>query len=33
MTENLSSAIEAILFASGDCVPLARLSLILQTDE
>ena len=33
MTENLSSAIEAILFAAGDCVPLARLSLILQTDE
>ena len=33
MTENLSSALEAILFAAGDCVPLARLSLILQTDE
>ena len=33
MTENLSSALEAILFAAGDSVPLARLSLILQTDE
>ena len=33
MTENLSSALEAILFAAGDCVPLARLSLILQMDE
>ena len=33
MTENLSSALEAILFAAGDCVPLARLALILQTDE
>ena len=33
MTENLTSAVEAILFAAGDSVPLARLSLILQMDE
>ena len=33
MTENLSSAIEAILFAAGDSVPLARLSLVLGADE
>lgn len=30
---NLSSAIEAILFASGDSVPIARLSLILEASE
>ena len=33
MTENLSSALEAILFAAGDSVPLGRLSLVLETDE
>lgn len=32
MTE-LSAAIEAILFAAGESVPAARLSLILQTSE
>lgn len=32
MTE-LSAAIEAILFAAGDSVPAARLSLILETSE
>lgn len=32
MTENLSSALEAILFAAGDSVPLARLSLVLGVD-
>ena len=32
MTENLSSALEAILFAAGDSVPLGRLSLVLETD-
>ena len=26
---DISSALEAILFAAGECVPLARLSLIL----
>lgn len=31
--ENLKSAIEAILFASGEPVPAARISLILETDE
>lgn len=30
---DISSAIEAILFAAGESVPLARLSLILDTDE
>ena len=30
---DISSAIEAILFAAGDSVPLARLSLILDTPE
>lgn len=30
---DLSSALEAILFAAGEPVPLARLSLILDTDE
>lgn len=30
---NISSAIEAILFASGDSVPIARLSLILEVSE
>lgn len=30
---NISSAIEAILFASGDSVPIARLSLILEASE
>ena len=29
----LSSALEAILFASGDSIPTARLSLVLGTDE
>lgn len=33
MTENLTAAIEAILFAAGDSVPIKRLSLILGTDE
>ena len=33
MMENLSSAIEAILFAAGESVPLARLSLVLESDE
>lgn len=33
MTENLASALEAILFAAGDSVPIARLSLVLETDE
>lgn len=31
--ENIKPAIEAILFASGEPVPVARLSLILETDE
>ena len=30
---DISSAIEAILFAAGDSVPIARLSLVLETDE
>lgn len=30
---DISSAIEAILFAAGESVPLARLSLVLDTDE
>lgn len=30
---DISSAIEAILFAAGETVPVARLSLILETDE
>lgn len=30
---DISSAIEAILFAAGDSVPVARLSLILEADE
>lgn len=30
---DISSAIEAILFAAGECVPLARLSLILGVEE
>ena len=33
MTEYLSSAIEAILFAAGDSVPIKRLSLVLEADE
>ena len=33
MTENLTAALEAILFAAGDSVPIKRLSLILGTDE
>lgn len=32
-TENIKSAIEAILFASGEPVPAARISLILGVDE
>ena len=32
-TENIKSAIEAILFAAGEPVPTARLSLILEADE
>ena len=32
-TENLKSAIEAILFAAGEPVPIARISLILETSE
>lgn len=31
--ENLKSAIEAILFAAGEPVPAARISLILEVDE
>ena len=30
---DIYSAIEAILFAAGDSVPIARLSLVLDTDE
>ena len=30
---DISSAIEAILFAAGDSVPVARLSLVLGVDE
>lgn len=30
---DISAAIEAILFAAGDAVPAARISLILETDE
>ena len=30
---DISSAIEAILFAAGDSVPVGRLSLVLDTDE
>lgn len=30
---DISSALEAILFAAGECVPLARLSLILGVEE
>ena len=30
---DISSALEAILFAAGESVPLARLSLVLDTDE
>jgi len=33
MTDYLSSAIEAILFAAGDSVPMKRLSLVLEADE
>lgn len=32
-TENIKAAVEAILFAAGEPVPAARLSLILQSDE
>lgn len=31
--DNLSSALEAVLFAAGEAVPVARLSLILGADE
>jgi len=30
---DISSAIEAILFAAGDCVPLSRISLVLGVEE
>ena len=30
---DIYSAIEAILFAAGESVPVARLSLVLDTDE
>jgi len=30
---DISSAIEAILFAAGECVPIARLSLVLGVEE
>jgi segregation and condensation protein B len=33
MMDELSSAVEAILFAAGESVPLARLSLVLGVDE
>ena len=32
-TENIKSAVEAILFAAGEPVPAARISLILEVDE
>jgi len=32
MTDNLASLVEAILFAAGESVPLARLSLVLGRD-
>lgn len=32
-TENIKSAIEAILFAAGEPVPAARISLVLGVDE
>ena len=31
--DNISSAIEAILFAAGESMPIARLSLVLGVDE
>ena len=31
--ENIKAAVEAILFAAGEPVPAARMSLILETDE
>ena len=31
--EGLKSALEAVLFAAGDSVPIARLSLVIGTDE
>ena len=31
--ENIKAAVEAILFAAGEPVPAARISLILETDE
>lgn len=31
--DNIKSAVEAILFAAGEPVPAARISLILETDE
>ena len=33
MTENLKSAIEAVLFAAGDSVPVSKLSLVLACEE
>lgn len=30
---DISSAIEAILFAAGDCVPMSRISLVLGVEE
>ena len=32
-TENIKSAVEAILFAAGEPVPTARISLILEVSE
>ena len=32
-TENIKSAVEAILFAAGEPVPMARISLILEVSE
>ncbi len=33
MMDNLISAIEAVIFAAGDSVPLSRISLVLAVDE
>ena len=32
-TENIKSAVESILFAAGEPVPTARISLILEVSE
>ena len=33
MTDTIAAAVEAVLFAAGESVPLARLSLVLGADE